>query len=346
MEPLKDDSTRDWTEPGIYTVAPGVYRIPLPLPNDGLKSVNVYAVTDGTRLVLVDAGWAREDSRERLRAGLAGIGAELGDIDEFLITHIHRDHYSQAVTLRREFGCHVTLGQAEEPSLKVSADPDQPEMAGVVLSLHKYGAGVVAKELAELFGDRLLSDRAEWETPDEWLTGGTREVLPGRDFQVVPTPGHTSGHLVFADDAAGLLFSGDHVLPHITPSIGFQAVPADLPLGDFLDSLRLVREMPDRRLLPAHGPVTESAHQRVDELLAHHAERLTAMGETIANGASTALEAAGRLGWTRRRRELNELDAFNKMLAVLETAAHLDLLVAQGSLTSATSGGVRHYGLN
>ena len=43
----------DWTEPGLFTVAPGVHRIPLPLPNDGLRAVNVYAIEagDGTFLV-------------------------------------------------------------------------------------------------------------------------------------------------------------------------------------------------------------------------------------------------------------------------------------------------------
>jgi glyoxylase-like metal-dependent hydrolase (beta-lactamase superfamily II) len=37
---------------------------------------------------------------------------------------------------------------------------------------------------------------------------------------------------VFADHAAGLLFAGDHVLPRITPSIGFEPVPAAQPLRD------------------------------------------------------------------------------------------------------------------
>ena len=77
---------------------------------------------------------------------------------------------------------------------------------------------------------------------------------------MVATPGHTRGHVVFVDAAAELLFAGDHVLPHITPSIGFEAVPGPLPLGDYMDSLRLVRELPDRRLLPAHGPVSPSVH--------------------------------------------------------------------------------------
>ena len=44
-------SRHDWLEPGAHRVAPGVHRIPLPLPNDGLRAVNVYAIEDGDRLV-------------------------------------------------------------------------------------------------------------------------------------------------------------------------------------------------------------------------------------------------------------------------------------------------------
>ena len=41
--------TADWQEPGAHPVAPGIHRIPLPLPQDGLRAVNVYAVTAGSR---------------------------------------------------------------------------------------------------------------------------------------------------------------------------------------------------------------------------------------------------------------------------------------------------------
>src|SRR5699024_8891183 len=136
----------------------------------------------------------------------------------------------------------------------------------------------------------------------------------------------TTGHLVFADAARGLLFSGDHVLPHITPSIGFEPVPAELPLRDFLTSLRLVGDMPDRKLLPAHGPVTASAHQRVGELIDHHDERLAVIGDQVAAGWSTAYDVARQLDWTRRKKALSDLDVFNRILAVMETAAHLELL--------------------
>ena len=72
---------------------------------------------------------------------------------------------------------------------------------------------------------------------------------------------------MFAERAAGLLFAGDHVLPTITPSIGFTVPPVPDPLGDFMASLTKVRSLPDLTVLPAHGPVAPSSHARVDELL-------------------------------------------------------------------------------
>ncbi|MEU3767698.1 MBL fold metallo-hydrolase [Amycolatopsis keratiniphila] len=343
MEPLPEDGERDWAEPGVYTVSPGVHRIPLPLPQDALRAVNVYVVTDGTRLVLVDSGWALESARERLSRGLKALGADLGDIDEFLITHVHRDHYTLAVELRREFGGKLGLGKREEPSLVRSGDPDRFPMEAQVGLLRRCGADPVVEELARAFGGIRHTEAHLWEQPDEWLVPGKRAIVPGREFDVVHTPGHTDGHVVFVDDEAGLVFSGDHVLPHITPSIGFQPVPTELPLSDYLDSLRLVREMPDRRMLPAHGPVTGSVHARVDELLEHHRDRLEVMGAEITADVTTAYEVALRLGWTRKRRELPDMDPFNQMLAVLETGSHLDLLVAQGKLTATETDGVRHY---
>jgi hypothetical protein len=84
------------------------------------------------------------------------------------------------------------------------------------------------------------------------------------------------------------------------------------------------------QLLPAHGPPGRSTHERADELLAHHERRLELSATAVAGGAQTGLEVAQQLRWTRRERALAELDPFNQMLAVLETVAHLNVLVAQG----------------
>ena len=101
----------DWAVPGVYPVAPGVHRVPLPLPTDGLRAVNVYVVEDDGGLVLIDSGWALEQARTALTSALAALGAALGDVRSFLVTHVHRDHYTLAVQLRREFGSAVSPGR-------------------------------------------------------------------------------------------------------------------------------------------------------------------------------------------------------------------------------------------
>lgn len=330
-----------WTEPGAFEVAPGVHRIPLPLPTDGLRAVNVYAIETGDGLVLVDSGWALDVAQKQLEAALGSLDYGLEDIRRFLITHIHRDHYTLAITLRRLFGTKVALGLGEQPSLEHIL---ARRFDGQLGELIRWGAGPLIERWKESIGTPDANEaRTRYEPPDEWLSGTTKLDLGERTLIAVPTPGHTEGHVVFVDEQAGVLFAGDHVLPHITPSIGFQPAPAKLPLGDYLDSLRLMRTYPDLRLLPAHGPVADSVHARVDELLSHHDERLAATLAAVRDGAGTAYEAARRLGWTRRHRRFDDLDLFNQTLAAGETSAHLDVLVVRGELRSSTVDGVAEY---
>jgi glyoxylase-like metal-dependent hydrolase (beta-lactamase superfamily II) len=342
MASMSGSHARDeWTRPGLYEVAPGVHRIPLPLPNDGLAAVNAYAVVDGDQLALIDPGWGLTESREQLAEALAGLGAGFGDVTQFLVTHQHRDHYTQAVLLRREFGITISLGAQEKEALQLLNEPD-PRRFFHLQRITAAGAGVLIPGIRAGMAAH-PHDPELWEMPDSWLIDGQDLTLEERHLQVIATPGHTRGHVVFRDEPANLLFAGDHVLPHITPSVGFEVAESELPLRDYLESLKLVRELPDTRLLPAHGPVTESAHTRIDELLEHHHTRLDLLYETIAEGAVTAYESAGRITWTRRQRQLDELSGFNMMLAIMETALHLDLLVAQGRLTVQRIDGVDHY---
>ncbi|HST67910.1 MAG TPA: MBL fold metallo-hydrolase [Mycobacteriales bacterium] len=330
----------DWQEPGAHEVADGIFRVPLPLPMDGLRAVNVYAVTHGSAVTMIDAGWAVEESRTQLEQSLKRIDLGLADVDRFLVTHVHRDHYTQAVAVRKEFGTRVSLGIGEKGTIDILNDgrPDGPAQLGL---LRRFGAAEMVAELTAAWSGQ--TDPSVWEPPTDWIEDGQELPVGDRSLLAVHTPGHTRGHLVFADLAHGLLFAGDHVLPHITPSIGFEAAVAASPLADYLRSLAAVRAMPDLRLLPAHGPVTESVHARVDELLAHHEDRLAASLAAVEAGAVTPYEVAKALGWTRRNRSFADLDAGNRMLAVCETAAHLLVLVAQDRARRSTVDGVDHF---
>jgi glyoxylase-like metal-dependent hydrolase (beta-lactamase superfamily II) len=337
-----DSGSADWTAAGTYQVAPSVYRIPLPLPNDGLRAVNVYAIDHGDSLTLIDAGWAVAETTPALERGLAELGYGFTDISRILVTHVHRDHYSNAVELRRRWGTHIALGAGEADTLRMIRRMAEgtAEIASVA-RLRRAGAADLADAIAGAPTTARTLDF--WDPPDEWLDGRQQIALKDRSLEAIPTPGHTRGHTVFVDETAGSVFTGDHLLPRITPSIGFEAAPGPSPLAAYLRSLAVMKDLPDEKLLPAHGPVTASTHERADELLAHHEQRLDASAAAVARGAGTGLEVARELLWTRRERRLGDLDPFNQTLAVLETVAHLQVLVARGRLRAVRLDGVDHY---
>jgi glyoxylase-like metal-dependent hydrolase (beta-lactamase superfamily II) len=300
------------------------------MPNDGLRAVNVYAIADGAGVTMIDGGWAVAEARTELEKGLETIGYGLADVNRFLVTHVHRDHYTLAVLLRREFGTRIGLGAGERATIEAITGP-RSRLATQIQLLRAAGAAGLADLIATV-ATKVDPVAEGWEPPDDWLAEGLID-LADRTLRVLPTPGHTRGHIVFADETAGLLFAGDHVLPHITPSIGFEPVPSDRPLSDYLDSLALIRTLPDLTLLPAHGGVAASTHERIDQLVAHHDERLRETADVVGGlGEGTAAEVAAAMGWTRRRRSFADLDPFNQMLAVTETVAHLKLLVLTGLL--------------
>lgn len=334
---------QDWTTPVVQAVAPGIHRIPLPLPGDGLKAVNVYAIEDGDGVTMIDGGWAVTGARERLMDALAALEHDLGDIRRFLVTHVHRDHYQLAIEVRRLLGANVLLGVGEQTTLKGLIRTVPWEQSPMADRLRSVGASELVRQLARA-GWPSEDDMTDWEVPDTWLRHGDVLEAGDRELTVWATPGHTQGHVVFHDRDAGLLFAGDHVLPHITPSIGFEHVPVRSALGDYLASLIAVRGRPDCELFPAHGAPGGSVHARIDELLIHHDIRLRLSAQAVQAGARTAYEAAQLLPWTRRERRFSELDPFNRMLAVNETAAHLDVLASRDELGIRTDpDGVRHY---
>lgn len=330
---ISPDSGEHWSKEGAWQVTEGIHRIPLPLPMDGLKAVNVYVLETDDGLTLIDGGWAIEVARDLLDRCLRDVGYGFGDIKRFLVTHIHRDHYTMAAVLGREYGADVALGAGEKPALDLLHDVDSLTENPFAQALVSAGA----RDLAELWSQGTdESDRpdpAMWAYPDTWLEGDLQIPVGARTLDAVHTPGHTPGHYVFADRAAGLLFAGDHVLPTITPSIGFTTPPVPQPLGDFLASLTKVRTLPDLTVLPAHGPVAPSSHARVDELVDHHELRLDQSLAALDGGPSTSQEVARQLGWTRHERAYDELDEFSRGMAAMETKAHLELLVARGRVT-------------
>jgi glyoxylase-like metal-dependent hydrolase (beta-lactamase superfamily II) len=143
---------------------------------------------------------------------------------------------------------------------------------------------------------------------------------------VVIGRGHSPEHacLYAADD--GLLISGDQVLPRITSTVGVHATePLANPLRDWLDSIEHLRSVPDSVLvLPAHERPFFNLHERLDQLQAHHQGHLA---QVLANcdEPRTVLELMAVLFPRLSGR-------FDELMALGETLAHANYLVAEGSL--------------
>jgi glyoxylase-like metal-dependent hydrolase (beta-lactamase superfamily II) len=332
-----------WGDPGCHPVADGLHRIPLSMPNDGLRAVNVYALETGDGLVLIDGGWAVHSAMNELKSGLASIGRSPREITDIFVTHVHRDHYTFAVRLRDAFGSRVHLGRFERPGLKQIQQLSNNVPTSSLRELRRAGAEDLAREIAALTVVEPF-DVADWADPDTWLDEGPLDV-DGWQLEAVHTPGHTKGHLVLQDRARGLLFSGDHVLPTITPSIGFELGEWDLPLKQYIASLELLLDRADATLCPAHGYPAKSVHERVRALLTHHRLRFDQVLAALDadGGGVVACEVAEQLLWTRREIPFAELNAFNRMIAICETIAHLDVLVDRGLVAVDQDGGVHRF---
>lgn len=325
----------------VEEISDAVGRVPLPLPLAELRSVNCYVVRGPDGVTLIDPGWVWPETTAALEAGMAAMGLALDDVSRILITHSHWDHYSQAYRWHLDRGTDLFLGDGERHSIQAWKDLD--------------GAFPLQVGLLQRAGDdtraRLLEEHPVSETeratdfgdPTTYLEGG--ETITGSDvpIHVISTPGHTRGHLVFEDTTHQMLFTGDHVLPRITPSIAYERSPDRLALRSYLSSLQLLLDRPDATMLPAHGAVQPSVHARATELIAHHDDRLKVVADLVAQGARTALEVASRMTWTRREKTLEQLGDDHSWTAVLEAAAHLELLVWRGELAKDESGEVDLY---
>jgi glyoxylase-like metal-dependent hydrolase (beta-lactamase superfamily II) len=167
---------------------------------------------------------------------------------------------------------------------------------------------------------------------DRLLEDGELADLPGWKLRALHMPGHTPGHLCFVDERSRRLFSGDHVLPRITPNISVQRGDPASPLQSYLDSLQRTRDLDVDQVLPAHEWRFRGLAGRVDAITAHHGRRLAELLAAVRRHPGAApWELAGQLTWSR---PWAEYGGQMRIFAVTETAAHLDLLEHRGLVTA------------
>lgn len=327
--------------PPVEQVRPGMWSIPLPLPNNPLRYVIVYALETRGGVVLVDTGWSTADAWSALTGGLAIAGYTVADVRAALVTHIHPDHYGLAGRVREMSGAWIGLHPADAALLPGRYGIDTSSLLARMRGFLSE-CGVPAEVIDELseasMGVREFVALAE---PDMLLEDGQRLDVPGWNLRAVHTPGHSPGHLCFHDTDRRLLLSGDHVLPRISPNIALHAQQPANPLADFLDALQRVRSLDVDEVMPAHEWRFRGLRERTDELAAHHERRLNEVLEVLARlPGATCWEVTQRLTWSR---EWADVRGYMRRAAVGETLAHLVLLQSRGGATREGGNPARWY---
>ncbi len=322
----KDAWDRDVLPP-VERVRPGLWSIPVPIPNNPLRYVSVYLLELDSGVALVDAGWPTDDAWDALNAGLEEAGGSMSDVRAVVVTHLHPDHYGLAGRVREASGAWVGLHPADASLIEARYhDTD-----GLVERMRELLAmsGVPQDKLPDLaFASMEVKSTLNVAQPDRLIEDAELLDLPGWDLRAVWTPGHSPGHICLFSDQHKLLLSGDHVLPRITPNIAFHSQQFANPLGDYLESLAKVRALHPDEVLPAHEYRFSGLDERVAALEEHHAQRLAEIEGILQQSPGISCwDITLRLSWSRPWDDLHD---YMQRAANGETLAHLVLLERRG----------------
>jgi len=215
-----------------------VHHLPFELEYDGRETTfNPCAVETERGLLLFDAGPL--GSLDALGAGLADAGFDLGDVTTVLLTHQDADHAgglaalqerTDATTVTSERTAAVIAGR-EPPR---GSDPDE---------------------------DRYPPARVDLELE----SGGTFHTLAG-PARVVPTPGHTPGHLSVFFPEAGFLVAADALT---ADDEGLQGPSPEMSedMDVALESAGRLAELDVERTLCYHGGFVDAGSDRIAEVV-------------------------------------------------------------------------------
>ncbi len=312
----------------------GIHTVPLPLPFRSPPWVNAYAVETEGGLLLIDCGADWPEGRQALHDGFRRLGLEEDAVHTLLVSHLHPDHVGMADRLREELGCRVVMHERAEQGRLASYNDTPGFLARLKDLALANGAPPAAVERAA------SGARPDYmpilDPPDHVVADGdTIDLGQGRGLAVLHTPGHDDAHICLRDSRTGILFSGDHILPRISPVVMYDPDIDDV-LADYMGSLQRLIDLGIGITYPAHGTLISRGDERAYQILLHHERRLIDMVELVRRRDTSAFEVM--LASFRPN-----LDPVQTRLALLETIAHLEHLRLDGKITSVTREGIVTY---
>ena len=256
-------------------VAESVRIIELHLPFQDTPILNVYVIKGETSSAVIDTGMGDAASNELLLTEIRKFGTPKAQL--IINTHEHIEHISGNYALRAATGARVI---AHPIAAEIIENPTRQLGREDMLENLPEEAASQLKRWGEFFS-MIKPTRVDRKVED-----GDVIELGGTRLKVVYTPGHAKGHICLYDEERRTLFSGDHVLGSGTPYVGQWPDGSNGNMTDYINSLKKLRKLDMKLILPSHGPIVTEPYKRIDETIERKLKREEAIIEILEKGGT------------------------------------------------------------
>src|SRR3989344_3344460 len=243
-----------------------VYRIKVKtLP--GLVN-NVYAIVESEGITLIDAGYGRKAASIINKAVKEISQKHDKKLNKIIITHSHIDHFGAINNIEGEFQAYAHV-------------PDSTVIKYFQKNLNSYEKKlkIFLKKSKTPF---LTSLQTRFLYKFHKIMFNGYNILPIKegklgDLEIILTEGHSPGHVCIG--LKDSIFTGDHILPYITPTQSPNFLTPGCGLDNYFSSLNKIAKLKYKFAFPGHEEPFENVNQRIKEIIDFHKERLDIMEE-------------------------------------------------------------------
>ena len=298
-----------------------VIQLKVPMSRNPLGKTFSYFLKESN--TLIDTGVPSEEAWNGLYDQLQVYGTKPKDIERVIITHLHNDHMG-LVEMLREHDIEVWAGSAAKERQEMMVKEWDNLYENTLNELDLFGGQEYRHNITK--NKYVFKSDVKPLHIDRYLEDGEKITLGDQNLEVIWTPGHSYEHICMLNQKDRILFSGDHVLPKITSHVALHSYRKHNPLGEYLSSLEKVENIDVDVILPGHEWTFHDLKPRVEQLKAHHRDRLDEMKDTLEDGPQTVYDIGSKVHWDSR--PWPAMTFWTKRMAATETYAHLFYLMS------------------
>ncbi|KZM53691.1 MBL fold metallo-hydrolase [Aeribacillus pallidus] len=319
----------------IEQIGKNIYRIPVPIPFP-MKYIYCYMVRGADGWSLVDAGFHNTEAIEAWEQVLKQMNVRYEQIHSIYFTHFHPDHFGLAGWMQERTGAKAYISKEDFAMAQRVWGKNSSQAEQIGEMCRKNGT---PEDLADEIEESMRSLAKHVTFPELTILEDDEVILGERKWEVIPTPGHSDGHICFYQREERLLLAADHILDKITPNISIWPGSSKNPLGNYISSLEKIQQLKVDLALPAHGALIERVDDRISEIIQHHQKRLDQIFR-LAKDGRTAYDIAQDLF------QHKSLNSHQWRFAIAETLSHLEYLVFTGQIKKENRNDIVFYKQN